>query len=172
MMKADHIHNDFDNSKYASHPIISYSIDHSEKYFSAITQIQNIFEIIYQSLSKEKSPVQLWPHHFDLAFEKFGNLSIDYQKNGEQKSAPSQIGIGFVPHNNDDIGQAYIYVNPFPFDQSITKSELPGNGYWYQEKWKGAVLPYKEITYSKRGAEILTEFLNAAIKSQMRLIEA
>jgi len=172
MMATDHIHDDFDNSKYASHRIISYSIDHAEKYFSAITQIQNVFETIYQSLPKEKNPVQLWPHHFDLAFEKFGNLSIDYQENGEKKSAPAQIGIGFVPHNNDDIGQAYIYVNPFPFDESIMKTELPANGYWYQENWKGAVLPYNGITNSKRGAELLTDFLNAAINSQMRLIEA
>ena len=170
LMKADGISKGFDNTKFLDHPIKSYSIDQAEKYFIAINQFQNIFEIIHDTLPEEKSPIQLWPHHFDFSFEQFGNFSIDYEEKGEKFSAQSQIGIGFVPFD-DLMGGAYIYVNPYPFEEKITKSNLASGAYWYQENWNGAVLPYSEIVNTKKGAEKLIEFLKVAIKIQGASIE-
>jgi hypothetical protein len=156
--------------KYDNSEKNEYSIDDAEKYFSTLNQIVNVFQLFADGISGELSPIQLWPHHFDLSFEQFGKKRIPYEEEGESKEYKSQIAYGFAPPD-DSFQEPYFYVNPFPFDANITKSPLSKGAYWFEKGWNGAVLPYSEISNNPEGENILKQYLLSAQKAELSLIE-
>ncbi len=171
LLISDGIKGEIDSSKFAELKISSYSINKVEKYFSALSQIASIFDEIHQGIDGEKSPVQLWPHHFDLSFELFGDKNVDHMVDGEKQSVSPQIGIGFAASDEEN-DFPYFYVNGYPFRDEFVGQSLPSGASWHLEGWKGAMLPYKEIADKAEGSIRLREYLERAIAIQSSLIES
>jgi hypothetical protein len=146
-----------------------YSIDKAGKYFLALSRASKILSEIKEKSSLDSSPVQLWPHHFDLSLELFGNKEIMEEGNEGGKPYRSQIGIGFAPFDEQH-DNPYFYVNPLPFDKEITKAQLAHGATWHPEGWHGACLPYAKLTNVKNGEQVLAEFLEGAIEIERKLI--
>ncbi|MQC26123.1 MAG: hypothetical protein DWG76_01555 [Chloroflexi bacterium] len=144
---------DLPRDKFENDDPRPYVMDQAERYFSVLSHVARIFEDFKSDLQEETSPVQLWPHHFDLSFEVFGNFKVD--------GSESQIGIGFAPTDSSQSG-AYFYANPYPFDEAVTKQLLSASATWFTDSWKGALLPYAEIAEHPDGASKLDTFLQAA----------
>ena len=54
-----------------------------------------------------------------------------------------QIGVGISP-GHDKYGSPYLYVNPYPFNENVTKEVLPV-GIWHTESWNGIKVEWKEL---------------------------
>lgn len=152
-------------TKYADDEPRNYSLDAAERYFSALAHIGRIFEQFHAELPGEKDPVQFWPHHFDLSFIVLGAKAVSTVE-GE---FPSQITFGFAP---DDPGQPspYFYVNPFPFEESLTHADLPHGASWHTAIWQGALLPYQHIAEQADAEQKILDFLREAYRVEKTLI--
>jgi hypothetical protein len=114
------------------------------RYLTALLNADRIFKEHRATLGGEVSPVQLWPHNFDLAFEWFGTRVERHEENGRVKEYPSQINLGFYPGDPDNA--PYFYSNPWPFEaEKLTSHPLPEGARWFTESWQGSILPYDEL---------------------------
>lgn len=152
-------------AKYKDEARREYALDEAERFFTALAHIGQIFEQFKAELKGETDAVQFWPHHFDLSFIVLGNKTVTSVEDGGQ----SQITVGFAP---EDPGQPspYFYVNPYPFEETVTHKKLPQGANWHTAVWQGALFPYPEIAEKENGAERISEFLRAAYEAEKELI--
>ncbi len=99
------------------------------------------------------SPLRLWPHHFDLAFQT------------------DSIGVGLSP-GDGRYDEPYCYVSPWPYPTPESWPKLEGGGHWHTEDFVAAVLEGTKIVEGS-GAEQasrLSRFLDSAIEASRKLI--
>ena len=122
----------------------------------ALTNVDRIFKSHRATLPGDASPVQLWPHGFDLAFEWFGTRVQTHEEHGVVQESPAQLNLGFYP---EDTENAYFYSNPWPFEaDALLDKPLPPGTHWHTEGWQGAVLPYAELADDPNAEQRLREF--------------
>jgi hypothetical protein len=114
-----------------------YLPESAERYHRALRAAGGTRETVRQGLAGVRGPVQLWAHHFDLAFELFGNRRVE----AKGESQPAQIGFGFFPGDDND-PRAYFYGTPWPFTDDLMEHPLPRPACWQKDPWEGARLPY------------------------------
>lgn len=102
--------------------------------------VASVLEELRAEASSEDQPsrVQLWPGHFDPAFEL-----------GDQDSG-RRASIGGSPGDHGSV-EPYLYVGPW--------GEVGDNAYWNAEGFTGAVLPYAEIVDALDQRAAALEFL-------------
>jgi hypothetical protein len=111
----------------------------AERYRQAVGAAARVLAQVRDDIDGERGPVQLWAHHFDVAFELFGDRLVAGEEEGERQ--PAQIGFGFFPGDDDD-PRAYFYGTPWPFVDSLLDAPLAAPASWQKEPWEGARLPY------------------------------
>ena len=132
-----------DASRYEDDSIQVYDSAHASAFLDVATTVADAFGEINAGIEGEITGPHLWPHGFDIATEWYSDKVVDYD--GTPTSA--QIAIGWYP-----AGDAYFYANPWPFEDSWTDVELPGNASWNTEGWYGALLNVADIS-EESGAE-------------------
>ncbi len=143
----------YEREKYENEDKREYNPVEAGHFLSALVNADRIFKEHHSSLSGETSPVQLWPHGFDLAFEWFGTRveifdGVDY---------PSQLNLGFSL--GDAATRPYFYSNPWPFERDLLLDKpLPPGASWYTEGWEGTILPYERLAGEKNAEERLLEY--------------
>lgn len=143
---------DYDRSKFESDETRGYDPESAETYLDAVLEVVDVFEAHRREIGGEVSPVQLWPHNFDVAFEWFGTRVETY---GDEEHR-SQLNLGFYP-----AGRAYFYSNPWPFEQELVGQPLPEGAEWYTEGWEGTILYYDELAGSPGGPDRLARYARA-----------
>ncbi|MBC8042322.1 MAG: hypothetical protein IAF08_02645 [Rhizobacter sp.] len=98
------------------------------------------------------SAVQLWSHHFDLAFNWYKETYID-------ENAP-MIYHG-LSLGDDEHPQPYFSVYVYPWPENF-KPVLPANATLHTEGWKGVVLDYTAFAATSATPEMLGQFLRDA----------
>lgn len=112
----------------------------AEQFFDILVNVNQLFERHRSSLEGPSSPVHLWPHNFDLAFDWFGTRVEKHEEHGEVTEFPSQLNLGFY------VKDAYFYSNPWPFEgAALTGVELPHGATWHTAGWEGTMLPYDAL---------------------------
>lgn len=147
-----------DPEHYASDRPTGYHTAKAEAYLQALHDVDGVFAAVRGELSGDVTAARLWPHHFDLSFEWHGKEVAYEAKDGTQKTGRAQIGIGFSTGDESHPG-AYLYANPWPFDDTLTERLLPGEASWYTESWKGSILPYSSITGA--GEQVVYDYVTA-----------
>jgi hypothetical protein len=125
-----------DASRYEDDSIQEYDTAHAVAFMDVATSVVVAFSQVKGAIDGEITGPHLWPHGFDIATEWYSDKMVDYD--GTPTSA--QIAIGWYPE-----GDAYFYVNPWPFEDSWAEVELPGNASWNTEGWYGALLKVSDI---------------------------
>lgn len=92
---------------------------------------------------RDASIVQLWPEHFDAAFEQGGELS------------GRRAGYGASPGDE---------ANPEPYFYVVPWSEQPENLFWNAPSFSGAVLPYAELLVATNPPERARAFLREGLR--------
>lgn len=151
--------------KYEDEGPRRYVMEDAERYFTALSQTTRLFEKLKGQIKGESSPMQLWPHHFDLSLVRFGKKTVAT----EDGDFPSQVGFGFSPPD-DSQPHEYFYVNPFPYEERVTKKTLPDGASWYTKSWQGALLPYPTVAGKEDGRELLESFLRAAWEAEKDIL--
>lgn len=147
-----------ESGRYADEEARTYDPAVATAYLEALLAVEACYRRTAGELVGQTGPVQLWPHHFDLAFEWFGTRTETYEEGGETKRARAQIGCGFSP---GDAGHPapYFYANPWPFAPELATAPLPCGAEWSTEGWQGALLPYAEVR--RRGVDAVRQVILA-----------
>ncbi|MFW2339168.1 MAG: DUF5996 family protein [Acidimicrobiia bacterium] len=136
------------------------SVDQTEaaSYLAVLIAVRDAFSEVRHGLAGEVGPIQLWPHHFDVAFEWFSDAVEIYEEEDGPKEYSKQIGFGFSPGDEGN-PEPYFYANPWPFDESFRKIELPPEASWHTEAWSGGYLPYSAVVAGNPNT--LSDFMRA-----------
>ena len=155
-LQGEYARNKFENDEPRT-----YNPVHAETYFSTLVNVATVFEKHHATLAGEKSPIQLWPHGFDLSFEWFGTRMIEYEEHGEKSSFPSQINLGFSP-GEPSHPKPYFYSNPFPFEEeTLLTKPLPHGARWFTESWKGSILEFGPLVGVPNAEQQLLDYAKA-----------
>lgn len=130
-------------------------------FWDALIEIDTILKEFRYSFNEESSPVQLWPHHFDLAVVWFSGRKVPDQDPNDPEYANEQMNFGFST-GDSGIPEPYFYATAYPVPEGWTESELPDCAYWHTEGWTGAVMPYQRLVESDNGRQLLLDYLHAA----------
>ena len=115
------------------------------KYHDFAKKASQILELFRMNLQDNFTLIHLWPHHFDFSLEWFtGNKD-------------EQIGTGISPGDEQN-SSPYLYMNPWPFEEKITKESLP-IGIWNTDGWNGIKVEWDELVQltPKEAARKITE---------------
>ncbi len=127
-------------------------------FLTALLNADRIFKEHRANLHGEVSPVQFWPHGFDLSMEWFGTRQVHYQENGEARAYSSQLNLGFSP-GEPNHPEPYFYSCPFPFErEKLVSQKLPEGASWFDKGWVGTILPYADLAGDPNAEARLREY--------------
>lgn len=106
-----------------------------QEYGQTLKAIHDTFEDFYSSLHNNKTPLVLYPHHFDLSFLWFKGVM-----NSEEDH---HINFGFAPYS-DGIDRPYFYTYTYPVPEGYKNIELPPMTQW-ADRWNGTIMYYDEV---------------------------
>jgi hypothetical protein len=155
------IYPEVDRTAFAAETAGVYKATAVATFWPILAQIDAIFKDFKAGFRGESSPVQMWPHHFDLALLWLSGNSVPDQDPNDPEHADEQMNFGFVT-GDEHIPDPYFYATAYPVPRGFTAAPLPDGAYWKMGGWKGAVLPYRELVRSEDPAERLLGFLRAA----------
>jgi len=115
-------------------------------------------------IREETSPVQLWPHHFDLALMWLPGEKIPDQDPDDEENADKQMNFGFTL-GDAGIPEPYFYVTAHPLPVAFSKLPLPKGTTWHTEGFSGAVLPYRSLLQNSDPGGYLLELWNALLSA-------
>lgn len=122
----------------------AYDREHAAAYHQALAAANDVLRAHRDRISADASPVQLWPHNFDLAFDLFGTRLIYYEEPDGIRQIPARVNFGFAPGDSSHPAP-YFYSNPWPFEQRLVDEQLPEGARWFTEGWNGTLLPYSAL---------------------------
>lgn len=130
-------------------------------FWRALGEIHAILREFRYGFHEETSPVQFWPHHFDLAVVWFSGRKVPDRDPNDPEYASEQMNFGFST-GDDGIPEPYFYATAYPAPEGWMGSDLPQGATWYRDGWSGAVLPYARLVEAAGGRQLLLDFLYAA----------
>ena len=135
-----------------------FSFDAPEAFAELARWYANTHRVLHalSAANPHASPVQCWPHHFDMAVV----FSFDADEDTEEGRT---MGVGLVP-GDGNYAEPYWYITPWPHPDNPTLPPLDGEGMWHTEGWLGAVLTATKIVEAG-GAEAQAERVMAFIRS-------
>ena len=161
---------DINKTSFSDLEITEYKKSKVEDFWYSLSQIDQIFKEFKGNLREETSPVQLWSHHFDLAFSWFsGRLVLDQDPNDEEYS-DEQMGFGFST-GDEGIPNPYFYATAYPLPDGLDKVELPKGAKWTTEGFTGGLLMYEELTKTNDPKSLLMDFLSSMQNEGAKLMK-
>jgi len=131
------------NGNTTAHP--GYSVEHAHTTARALNSVSTAMEVFRASIREETSPIQLWPHHFDLSLLWLPGSKIADQDPANEEYADKQMNFGFTL-GDEGIPKPYFYITAYPLPEALPNIRLPAGTTWRSEGFSGAVLLYKSLT--------------------------
>ena len=83
--------------KFENDDARAYDPSIAETFYAVMSDVAAAFEEHRATLSRDVSPIQVWPHGFDLAFEWYGTRVETHEENGEVRSHTIPTQPRFLP---------------------------------------------------------------------------
>jgi hypothetical protein len=160
---------EIDRSLFADESPLVVDPDAAKNGLQVLVGVDRVFKQFKAELPGESGPVQLWPHHFDLALLWFSGRKVPGVDPTDEESADEQMNFGFST-GDEGIPEPYFYITVYPWQADITAAALPAGAVWYTESWKGALLKYGSLVGVDRPEEKLLAYLRAAYKAGSSLM--
>lgn len=141
-----------------------YDAEAVEEYWKSLKTINGTFNTFRSTLRNERSPVQLWPHHFDLAMSWFSGRLVPGKDPDDAEASKEQMMFGFST-GDETIPDPYFYVTAYPTPEGFPNFELPPNVLWNTTGFQGGVLPYEDYVSSKDPEVTLLNFFRTFQKA-------
>jgi hypothetical protein len=122
----------------------------------AIASVAAALEDFRARIREETSPIQLWPHHFDLSMVWLPGPKVPDQDPADEEFADKQMNFGFV-FGDEGIPEPYLYVTAYPLPDLLPGTELPAGANWVSEGFSGAVLLYRDLVAMEDPAAYLQD---------------
>lgn len=152
---------DIDHTLFQDETLGTYDETAVSTMWQVFTQIDAAFKSFKGSIRGETSPVQLWPHHFDMAMLWITGRLVDGQDPENEEYADEQVNFGFST-GDSIIPDAYFYATAYPTPDDLVKRPLPDPAYWYTQGFTGAILMYEAVASADNPTSTLRQFLDAA----------
>ena len=137
-----------------------FSVEAAQHYWRVLSWVDIQLKRFKASHHAETSPVQLWPHHFDIAMLLCSGRKIPGADQSDPDVSDEQLNFGFVP-GDDGIHEPYFYATAYPDPMKRMKKRLPTGAYWHTRGWDGVVMPYAQLRRARRPEERLQQFFHA-----------
>ncbi len=95
-------------------------------------------------IREETSPIQVWPHHFDLSMVWLPGERIPGQDPADGENADKQMNFGFTL-GDDAIPNPYFYVTAYPLPDALPELPVPEGTSWNTTGFSGALLHYHDL---------------------------
>lgn len=121
-----------------------YSIDQAIRMWRAMGCVSATMEKFRAATREECSPIQLWPHHFDLSLLWLPGGRIDGQNPMDEENADQQMNFGFA-FGDATIPEPYFYVTAYPFPDDMQTISLPAGAEWRSQGFNGAAVTWATV---------------------------
>jgi len=126
---------------------VGYSAKHASSLGQTLAAVNAAMTEFRAGIREETSPIQLWPHHFDLSMLWLPGENIVGQDPDDEEHSDKQMNFGFT-FGDEGIPEPYFYVTAYPTPDGLPSLELPTGTVWQTEGFNGAVLLYKTLIKS------------------------
>ena len=127
------------------------------RFWSALSQIDQVLKRLRGELREETGGVQFWPHHFDLALLWFSGRRVPGKEQTKPRDADEQMNFGFST-GDDSLPEPYFYATAYPLPAALPEMPLPRDVVWHSKGWNGAVLPYAALVGAADAEARLLEY--------------
>ena len=131
-----------------------------KKYWKALKEIDRIFNMFRAELPGQKSPVQLWPHHFDVSMSWYSGRLVPGKDPNDPEASKEQMMFGFST-GDETIPDAYFYILTYPVPEKFPDFELPEDAKWLTGSFTGAVMMYEDVINSDNPEGKLLNYFRA-----------
>ena len=140
---------DIELEKFQDKLELRYDQNIASDIFRSYSAVDMIFKTFKGTLKQETSPVQLWPHHMDIAFTYYP---------GAENNKIDQIGFGYLT-GDETVEEPYFYITAYPELEDISRIKFENHAYWQTKGWQGIILKYKDLIKTDNPAETLITHL-------------
>lgn len=115
-------------------------------------------------IAEESSPIQIWPHHFDMSLLWLPGEKIPGQDPSNEEYSDKQMNFGFVL-GDESIPEPYFYVTAYPLPEPLARIELPLGVCWEATAFSGAMLTYKTLLQSSDPDMLLLDWWRLMLRA-------
>ena len=128
----------------------NYSADCARTVARAWGSVTTSLEELRAGIREETSPIQLWPHHFDLSMVWLPGGKVpghDPDNPEHAEYADTQMNFGFTL-GDTTIAEPYFYVTAYPSPDAFPALLLPEGATWQTGGFNGVTLTYARLLAS------------------------
>lgn len=149
---------DIDLEKFSDSTDLEYNPAAASKIFKSFSLIDIIFKTFKGTITFETSPVQLWPHHMDIAFTCYPH----------SRENIDQIAFGYLT-GDETVEEPYFYITAYPELENISDIALANDTYWNPDGWQGIVLKYSDLIKTDNPGDVLINHLQNTFDQIMKI---
>jgi hypothetical protein len=153
-----------ERSQESTNEFVGYATEHADTLNRALNSVSSAMESFRASIREETSPIQLWPHHFDLAMLWLPGDKVPGQDPENEEYSDQQINFGFT-FGDAGIPEPYFYVTAYPLPEDFSSLQLPVGTTWHTEGFTGAVLLYQSLIENSDPHEYLPNLWNGLLNA-------
>ncbi len=141
-----------------------YSADKANLMHRTIGSVAAALEDFRAGIREEKSPIQIWPHHFDVSMIWLPGPKVAGQDPADEEYADKQMNFGFA-FGDESIPEPYFYVTAYPLPAALPQVQLPAGTTWRTDGFNGAVLLYRDLLSNTDPRGYLLDLWNGLLKA-------
>jgi hypothetical protein len=126
----------------AAHP--GYSAEQAAIMGRVLSGVAAAMVSLRSGIREECSPIQVWPHHFDLSMLWLPGDKVPGEDPEDEESADKQMNFGFA-FGDESIPEPYFYVTAYPEPEELSRITLPAGSTWHTQSFSGALLSYESL---------------------------
>ena len=149
----------------------AFSRSHADSMGQVLRSVAAAMEAFRAGVREETSPIQLWPHHFDLSMIWLPGEKIPGQDPNDEEYSDKQMNFGFA-FGDDSIPEPYFYVTAYPIPDAMAAIRLPAGSEWRTDGFNGAVLTYRTLRDASDASDYLQDFWSRLLTTgQQHMLE-
>lgn len=130
-----------------------------ERFWRTLSWVHTVYDRFRAGLREERSALQFWPDHFDLAVVWFSGRRVPGEDPDRPDFADEQMNFGFST-GDETIPEPYHYATAHPVPDGLAAASLPEHARWRTHPWQGAVLPHHALIAGADPGTTLFRFLS------------
>jgi len=134
----------------------SYAPEQARQMQAALSYLTGALTELRAGIREETSPIQIWPHHFDLSMLWLPGEKIPDTDPQDEEYSDKQMNFGFT-FGDTVIADPYLYVTAYPTPAAMTELALPAGAKWRSEGFSGVVIDYAALARQADPAAYLQE---------------
>ena len=160
-----------EGGRHGTNEFVGYTAECAQDMAYALNSVSAAMESFRAGIREETSPVQLWPHHFDLAMLWLPGGKVPGKDPADEEHADQQMNFGFT-FGDEGIPEPYFYITAYPLPDAFPNLELPAGTAWHAEGFNGAALPYRSLIENADPHRYLLDLWNGLLAAGLKHMPA